>query len=131
MDIDNYTNITNNHYLTVSDPNDQELCDALANMVAAVLAYPPQHIHLWYHMFAADELLNTFMTGFLVSKNAIHIHYYIIANTLVSIFNSMMVKYKKEGYMIVELSWLWMDHMGGLTTFQEPTVAVSISTRSI
>ena len=50
----------------VSDPSDQELCDALANMVAAVLACQPHSSHLWYHMFEADKLRETYITGFLV-----------------------------------------------------------------
>ena len=50
-------------------PPDQleiQLRHALANMVAAVLACPPQSNHLWYHLFAANELNNTHMTGFMV-----------------------------------------------------------------
>ncbi len=48
------------------DPSDVELCHAIANMVAVVLACPPRSNHLWYHMFAADGLLGTHMTGFMV-----------------------------------------------------------------
>jgi len=42
---------------------------AVANMVAAVLACPPQSNHLWYHLFAANELNDTYMTGFMVNKS--------------------------------------------------------------
>ena len=48
------------------DPADVELCNAIANIVAVVLACPPKSNHLWYHFFAADQLFGTFMTGFMV-----------------------------------------------------------------
>lgn len=52
-----------------ADDTDQELCDALANMVAAIVVWKPRKMHLWYHLFAASELHHTFMTGFLVKSN--------------------------------------------------------------
>ena len=52
--------------LTPLDQLEIELRHALANMVAAVLACPPRSNHLWYHLFAADELNGTHMTGFMV-----------------------------------------------------------------
>ena len=39
----------------------------MANMVAVVLACEPCSNHLWYHMFAANELSGSHMTGFMVS----------------------------------------------------------------
>ena len=38
----------------------------MANMVAAILACPPRSNHLWYHLFAANELNHTHVTGFMV-----------------------------------------------------------------
>ena len=52
---------------TSIDQLEIELRHALANMVAAVLACPPRSNHLWYHLFAANELNDTHMTGFMVS----------------------------------------------------------------
>ena len=49
--------------------SDVALRRALANMIAAVLGCPPQSNHLWYHVFAADELKNSYMTGFMVSRS--------------------------------------------------------------
>ena len=37
-------------------------------MVAMVMGCPSRSNHLWYHMFAADELVNTYMTGFMVRE---------------------------------------------------------------
>ena len=48
------------------DQGEIGLCHAMANMVAAVLACPPRSSHLWYHLFAANELNNTHVTGFMV-----------------------------------------------------------------
>ena len=56
-------------------PPDQleiQLRHALANMVAAVLACPPRSNHLWYHLFAANELNDTHMTGFMVRVHLCH-----------------------------------------------------------
>ena len=53
--------------LTPPDQLEIELRHGLANMVAAVLACPPKSNHLWYHMFAANELNDTYMTGYMVS----------------------------------------------------------------
>lgn len=49
------------------DPSEMELCHSMANMVAVVLACEPCSNHLWYHMFAANELSGSHMTGFMVS----------------------------------------------------------------
>ena len=52
--------------LTHPDQSDIGLRHAMANMVAAILACPPRSSHLWYHLFAANELNNTHVTGFMV-----------------------------------------------------------------
>ena len=49
------------------DQSDIDLRNALANLVGVVLGSPTSSNHLWYHMFAADKLENTYMTGFMVS----------------------------------------------------------------
>ena len=48
------------------DQSDNGLRHAMANMVAAILACPPRSSHLWYHLFASNELNNTHVTGFMV-----------------------------------------------------------------
>ena len=35
-------------------------------MIAVVVAAPPTRTHLWFHMFKADQLAHTHMTGFMV-----------------------------------------------------------------
>ena len=52
--------------LTHPDQSDIGLRHAMANMVAAILACPPRSSHLWYHLFAANELNSTHVTGFMV-----------------------------------------------------------------
>ena len=55
-------------YLFTSDQSDDDLCHCMANLVGVVLGCQPQSNHLWYHMFAPDELKDTYMTGFMVNK---------------------------------------------------------------
>ena len=43
-------------------------CHGIANLVAAVLVCPPRSNHLWYLMFAADELQGSYMPGFMVRE---------------------------------------------------------------
>ena len=50
----------------VLDTHDQKICNALASVVAATLVCSKQTTHLWYHIFSPDELLGTYVTGFLV-----------------------------------------------------------------
>ena len=50
----------------MSDDCDIYLRRALAYLVAAVLGSPPQSNHIWYHLFAAHELKDSYMTGLLV-----------------------------------------------------------------
>ena len=47
-----------------------DMHNALAHLIAVVLGCPPQSSHLWYHMFAAEDLANTYITGFMVSIDA-------------------------------------------------------------
>lgn len=49
------------------DQSDLDLRHALANLMAVILGSPSRSNHLWFHMFAADRLQNTYMTGFMVS----------------------------------------------------------------
>ena len=63
-------------YLIISlDQSDMDLRHSIANMIAVVMELPSRSNHLWYHMFAADELVNTYMTGFMVQ-------FYIIAREM-------------------------------------------------
>ena len=52
---------------TKIDQSDADLCHALVNMVAVVMASPKASNHLWYHMFAPGDLVDTYMTGFMVT----------------------------------------------------------------
>ena len=52
-------------YFFVDDPDDVCLRHSLANLVAVVVAIGGP-CHLYYHMFEADQLLDTFVTGFMV-----------------------------------------------------------------
>ena len=53
-------------WLKFIDPSDESLCHSIANMVAIVLGCPDFSNHLWCHMFAPDQLVNTYLTGFMV-----------------------------------------------------------------
>lgn len=62
-----------------SDPLVSDMRNALAHLIAVVLGCPPQSSHLWYHMFAPEDLANSYITGFMVSLNAgISIEYSIL-----------------------------------------------------
>lgn len=41
---------------------------AMVHMVTVIVGSFPCSNHLWYHMFAPEELVNTYITGFMVSK---------------------------------------------------------------
>ena len=58
--------IIETHTFIILDQSDVDLRHSIANMVAMVMGCPSYSNHLWYHMFAADELKNTYMTGFMV-----------------------------------------------------------------
>ena len=49
-----------------TDQSDADLRHALANMIAVVIASPKASNHLWYHLFAPGDLVDTYMTGFMV-----------------------------------------------------------------
>lgn len=51
-------------HVIVSSTSD--LRAALVYMVAIILGCRPQSTHLWYDVFAPDELVNTFLPGFMV-----------------------------------------------------------------
>ena len=48
------------------DQSDVDLRHALANLIAFIVGSPHRSNHLWYHLFAPEELENTYMTGFMV-----------------------------------------------------------------
>lgn len=47
-------------------PSDISLRHAVANLIAVVVAAPTTSTHLWYHMFASDQLAHTHIAGFMV-----------------------------------------------------------------
>lgn len=49
------------------DQSDLDLRYSLANLVAMIVGSPSQSNHLWYHLFAPQELKKTYLTGYLVS----------------------------------------------------------------
>lgn len=51
------------------------MCNALASVIAVILACPDESSHLWYHLFQPDRLTGTHVTGFLVSIIYNHIIY--------------------------------------------------------
>ena len=55
-----------------TDQSDVDLRHALANMIAVVIASPKASNHLWYHMFAPGDLVDTYMTGFMVISTLLH-----------------------------------------------------------
>jgi len=48
------------------DQSDNDLRDAIANLIAVVFGLPDCTTHIWYHMFSPVTLDGTFMTGFMV-----------------------------------------------------------------
>lgn len=80
------------HYFFLPQNIDTELCHAMANTVAIVLACEPRSSHLWYHMFAADALSGSYMTGFMVSGNCT-LHSFIIHNTTILIYCCTILQY--------------------------------------
>ena len=61
--------------LFLSDQSDVDLRHSMANMLAVVMGSPPRSNHLWYHLFAADKLQRTYMTGFMVSSMSTPYHH--------------------------------------------------------
>ena len=59
--------------LYVVDSNEQQICNALASLVAVTLACPDQSNHLWYHLYSPEFLEDTQITGFLVICSCIKI----------------------------------------------------------
>ena len=51
-----------------SDQSNVDFCHSLANLIAVILGCEPQSNHLWYNLFAADQLTGTYMPGFMVRK---------------------------------------------------------------
>ncbi len=52
----------------ISDQSDIDLRDCLANLTAMVMGCSKgsKNVHLWYHMFAPEKLVGTYMSGFMV-----------------------------------------------------------------
>ena len=48
------------------DPSQIDLRHALANIIAVVFGLPSRSTHLWYHMFAPDDLESSYLTGCMV-----------------------------------------------------------------
>ena len=91
-----------NGILIHPDQSDIGLRHAMANMVAAILACPPRSNHLWYHLFATNELNNTHVTGFMV-------RFYICVPYIKNVFCyiylltcSLRVKLQKTVFMTAE-----------------------------
>ena len=59
-------------YTKNTDQSDVDLRHALANMIAVVIASPNASNHLWYHMFAPGDLVDTYITGFMVMSALLH-----------------------------------------------------------
>ena len=51
----------------LADVSDSDLRHSLANLVAVVIGSPTRSNHLWYQLFSADKLMDTYMTGVMVS----------------------------------------------------------------
>ena len=51
-----------------ADQSDVDLRHSLANLVGVVLGCPSRSNHLWFHLFAAEELKGTYLTGFMVRE---------------------------------------------------------------
>ena len=63
--ITTYLNLLSLHS---SDQSDADLRHSVANMVAMVMGCPARSNHLWYHLFAPETLVNTYITGFMVCE---------------------------------------------------------------
>ena len=46
--------------------SDVDLRVTLVHMIAITLGCQPQSTHIWYNMFMPEDLMNTFLTGFMV-----------------------------------------------------------------
>lgn len=46
----------------------QQKRNAMANMIAAVIACPEKKCHLWYHVFSPKDMSEKQITGFMVSS---------------------------------------------------------------
>ena len=54
------------YFLLCLGPSDISLRHAIANLIAVVVAAPTSSTHLWYHMFASDQLSHTHIAGSMV-----------------------------------------------------------------
>ena len=51
----------------ITDSANEYIRDALAHLIAAIVACPPNSNHLWYNLFKPEELKDTLLPGFMVS----------------------------------------------------------------
>ena len=54
----------------IVDWTTQQKRNAMANMIAAVLACPEKKCHLWYHVFSPKDMSRKQITGFMVSSRS-------------------------------------------------------------
>ena len=52
--------------MSIIGQSDIDLRAALVHMIAIALGCQSQSTHIWYNMFIPEELVNTFLTGFMV-----------------------------------------------------------------
>ena len=56
-------------FMHIPDTSELDLRYSLANLVAVVLGKPQHSSHLWYHLFAPQNLENSYITGFMVGPH--------------------------------------------------------------
>jgi hypothetical protein len=61
-----YTIMTILHILLLPDPSDSDLRTVLVHLVAVTIGCSKSS-HLWYSIFQLGELINTYISGFMVS----------------------------------------------------------------
>lgn len=69
------------------DQSDIDLRHTLANLVAVVMGSPTCSNHLWFHMFAPEQLVNTYMTGFMVSVYLYLLNWLILTGQTVHLYS--------------------------------------------
>lgn len=86
------TLLTAYNYLLQAAQSDADLRATLVYMIAVTLGCQPQSTHLWYSMFTPDELMNTFLAGFMVILSfTLLLVYLLILFTLVTVCSMMFL----------------------------------------
>ena len=62
----------------IVDWTTQQKRNAMANMIAAVLACPEKKCHLWYHVFSPEDMSTKQITGFMVSSHTFCMYLIIV-----------------------------------------------------